>query len=182
MKKVITAGLVLVLALFSVSAGAGYFDGAEERKAHAHTMAEAARSLGYGEESIIIQDAKAIWHSAQEQIDKDIDMLARVIYYEAGSNWLSDRHQQLVAAVLINRCFDSRFPDTISENVYRKGQYACAGRLYNISKDKIPARCYDNARAAAYGEVECPPDVVWQAQFRQGRGVYERIGNTYFCY
>lgn len=109
-------------------------------------------------------------------------MLGRVVYFEAGSSRISDRHQQLVACVVLNRCADERFPATISDNVYKRGQYACAGKLYSVSRDKIPTRCFNNAKMAAYDCVECPETVVWQAQFKQGRGTYERIGNTYFCY
>lgn len=180
----VALGAVIAVAALSVggSAEAGYFDAAEQRKAAAHQMAEAARELGYAENSAIITEAKAHYASAQDEIDTELDMLGRVVYFEAGSSWISDRHQQLVACVVLNRCADSRFPTTISDNVYKRGQYACAGRLYTISRDKIPARCFDNAKAAAYGAVECPTTVVWQAQFKQGRGTYERIGNTYFCY
>ena len=178
--------ICIIMIVFAIAlmgkADAGYFDAAEARKASAHQMAEAARELGYTEDSAIITAAKEHYASAQSEIDAEIDMIARVIYFEAGSSWISDRHQQLVACVLLNRCSDPRFPDTIGENIYRKGQYACAGKLYSIAAAKIPARCYENARAAAYGRVECPPDVIFQAQFRQGKGVYERDGSTYFCY
>ena len=183
---VILAAAVAVAVIFwiagSCSASAGYFDGQEQRKAAAHTMAEAARELGYAEDSAIITEAKAHYNAAQDEIDAELDMLGRVVYFEAGSSWISDRHQQLVACVVLNRCADERFPATISDNVYKRGQYACAGKLYSVSRDKIPARCFDNAKAAAYGAAECPATVVWQAQFKQGRGTYERIGNTYFCY
>ncbi len=150
----VVAVAVIVWAAGSCSASAGYFDAAEAKKAAAHQMAEAARSLGYGEDSVIIAEAKAQYNAAQDEIDGELDMLARVVYFEAGSSWISDRHQQLVACVLLNRCADSRFPDSIKGNVYRKGQYACSGRLYSISAAQIPTRCYDNAKAAAYGWVE----------------------------
>lgn len=178
----VVAAAVIVWIAGSCSASAGYFDTAEQRKEAAHQMAEAARELGYGEDSQIIAEAKAHYNAAQDEIDGELDMLGRVVYFEAGSSWISDRHQQLVACVLLNRCADSRFPATISDNVYKRGQYACSGKLYTISRDKIPTRCFDNAKAAAYGATECPASVVWQAQFKQGRGTYERIGNTYFCY
>ncbi|MBQ3380124.1 MAG: cell wall hydrolase [Clostridia bacterium] len=180
---VLAAAIILSISAFiSFDAQAGYFDAHEAKKAEAHAVAENARALGATENDSVIIAAKALWQQAQSEIEKELDMLARVVYFEAGSSWISDRHQQLVACVLLNRCADSRFPDTISENIYRKGQYACAGRLYSVSEEKIPSRCYDNAKAAAYGNVECPSDVIFQAQFRQGRGVYERDGNTYFCY
>ncbi|MBR2743349.1 MAG: cell wall hydrolase [Clostridia bacterium] len=180
--KALIALMIITAALACGGAQAGYFDAKEAIKAEAHTAAENARTLGASESDGVILAAKTLWQQAQDEINDELDMLARVVYFEAGSSWISDRHQQLVACVLLNRCADSRFPDTIEANIYRKGQYACAGRLYSVSESNIPARCYDNARAAAYGEVDCPPDVIFQAQFRQGRGVYERDGNTYFCY
>lgn len=184
-KILIVALIIIALILFitkGCSADAGYFDAAEQRKAAAHQMAEAARELGYTEDSAIIQAAKEHYNAAQDEIDAELDMLGRVVYFEAGSSWISDRHQQLVACVVLNRCADERFPATIKDNVYKRGQYACAGKLYSVSRDKIPARCFNNAKMAAYDYVECPATVVWQAQFKQGKGTYERIGNTYFCY
>lgn len=180
----VALGAVIAVAALSVggSADAGYFDAQEQRKAAAHQMAEAARELGYTEDSAIIQAAKEHYNAAQDEIDTELEMLGRVVYFEAGSSWISDRHQQLVACVVLNRCADERFPETIKDNVYKRGQYACAGKLYSISRDKIPTRCFNNAKMAAYDCVECPPGVVWQAQFKQGRGTYEKIGNTYFCY
>ena len=173
---------LIMAAHICTGAQAGYFDVNEAKKAEAHAAAENARAMGVSENDSVIIAAKSLWQQAQSEINEEFDMLARVVYFEAGSSWISDRHQQLVACVLLNRCSDPRFPDTIGENIYRKGQYACAGKLYSVSASKIPARCYENARAAAYGRVECPPDVIFQAQFRQGRGVYEQDGNTYFCY
>ena len=180
-KVIAIAALIAVVAALG-TAEAGYFDAHEARKEAAHQMAEAARELGYAEDSVIITEAKAHYNAAQDEIDAELDMLGRVVYIEAGSSWISDRHQQLVACVVLNRCADERFPATIKDNVYKRGQYACASRLYSVSRDKIPDRCYTNAKAAAYGQVECPVNVVWQAQFKQGRGTYERIGNTYFCW
>lgn len=182
---ILAAAAIIAMFIFSVgscSANAGYFDAQERVKASAHTMAEAARELGYGEDSAIVAEAKRHYNTAQSEIDAELDMLGRLVFFEAGSSWISDRHQQLVACVLLNRCADSRFPATIEGNIYKRGQYACSGRLYSVSRGSIPARCFDNAKAAAYGQVECPAGVIFQAQFRQGTGTYEKIGNTYFCY
>lgn len=184
MKKII-AVVIAVMAVTTVcmgSASALYIDQYLERQEAAHAVAETARKYGYAEDSAVIQAASADWWTAQAELDAEIDLLARVVWFEAGANWLSDRHQQLVACVVLNRCEDSRFPSTIKGVVYAKGQYSCASRLYSISKSNIPARCYENARLAAYGHVECPANVVWQAGFKQGRGVYAYMGNTYFCW
>jgi len=184
MMSAVLLGSMLVCGILTgtSTAHAGYFDELEATKARMHELAETARAAGCTEDSRDILDAKKIWHEAQAKIDEQLDMLARVVYFEAGSNWLSDRHQQLVACVLLNRCADERFPDTIKENVYRQGQYACANALYTVSKDQIPERCYENARLAAYGMVECNDNVIFQAQFKQGRGTYEKHYNTWFCY
>jgi len=183
MKRLITALLALVVALcaLSGSAGAYYMEPYENRKTAAHMVAETARAVGYTDDSAVIQAAQADWWAAQTQIDTQLDLLARVVWFEAGSSWISDRQQQLVAAVVINRCNDSRFPGTISGVVYQKGQYSCSGKLYSISRSNIPARCYSNAMAAAYGQVDCPSNVIFQAAFKQGR-VYEHGFNTWFCY
>lgn len=184
MKRLITAALALVMALTVIggSASAHYFDAQEQKKEGAHAVAEMARAYGYAEDSTIIQAASADWWAAENEIQGELDLLTRIVWFEAGSNWISDRQQQLVAAVVINRCNDARFPSTIKGVAYQPGQYSCSGRLYSISRSNIPARCYYNARAAAYGMVECPANVVFQAGFRQGKGVYERGYNTYFCY
>ena len=174
--------VIMALTVLPVGAGAHYFTAQENRQIAAHTVAEAARSVGYSEDSAIIKAASADWWEAQNDIEAQLDLLTRVVWFEAGSSWISDRQQQLVAQVVINRCFDSRFPSTIHSVVYAPGQYSCTGRLYSISRSNIPARCYYNARAAAYGMVDCPASVVFQAGFKQGTGVYERGYRTYFCY
>ena len=183
-RYIIGALISFGIALIFLAAGssAAYFDALEETKAEAHIIAQNARAMGADESDPVILGAKEIWHEAQNKIDYELDMIARVVYFEAGSSWLSQRRRELVAAVLINRCFDTRFPDTVEENIYRKGQYACAGRLYSVTREQIPDYCYSAAYNAAYGLVECPAGVIFQAQFKQGAGVYEKHGNTYFCF
>lgn len=183
MKRIITALTAVIMALvLTTSAGAYLVEPQVNRQIAAHTVAETARSVGYAENSAIIQTAQADWWAAQSEIDASLDLLTRVVYFEAGDNRLSDRQQQLVAAVVCNRVADARFPGTLNGVVFQSGQYSCSGRLYSISASAIPARVKANARAAAYGQVECPTNVVFQAGFRQGTGVYERGYRTYFCY
>lgn len=184
LRVIVVLLIVLIVAVIITgrASAAGYFDPQLQRQEAAHAVAETARSYGYAEDSAVIQAASADWWAAQAEMESEIDLLARVIWFEAGSNWISDRQQQLVAQVVLNRCADSRFPNTIADVVYAPRQYSCASRLYSISRDRIPQRCYDNALKAARGEVECPANVVWQAGFRQGKGVYAYMGNTYFCW
>ena len=83
-----------------------------KRQADAHQMAESARALGYPEDNYIISQARSVWWDAYYKIgaleesrpvytDRELRLLAMVIYYEA--NGCADRHQQLVAMVVLNR-------------------------------------------------------------------------------
>lgn len=182
--RIIAWIITMVLTMTALTGGASAYlvEPQVNRQIAAHTVAETARSVGYAETSAIIQAAQADWWAAQAEIDSQLDLLTRVVWFEAGSSWISDRQQQLVAAVVCNRVADSRFPSTLSGVVYQTGQYSCSGRLYSISASSIPARVRANAKTAAYGQVECPANVVFQAGFRQGKGVYERGYNTFFCY
>ncbi len=107
----------------------------------------------------------------------DLDLLARVVMAEAGGE--CDEMQLLVANVVINRMRDRRFPSTLRGVIYQRGQYACVGVLGRV---KPSSRAVKNAKRVLAGERFCPAKVVWQAEFRQGRGVWKRVGNQYFCY
>ena len=109
----------------------------------------------------------------------DLDLLARLVYAEAGSDWCSDEMQLLVANVVTNRINDGRFPDTLRGVVYQRGQYACAGKLGRV---KPNARAVKNAKRVLEGERFCSARVVFQSEFRQGRGLWKTVGNQYFCY
>ena len=57
----------------------------------------------------------------------DIDLLACVIYQEAGGNGSCDTCRRRIADVVLNRVDDPRFPNTIREVLTAKNQY---GRYY----------------------------------------------------
>lgn len=109
----------------------------------------------------------------------DLDLLARLVYAEAGSNWCSDEMQLLVANVVINRIHDKRFPNTLRGVIYQRGQYACVGKLGRV---KPNARAIKNAKHVLEGERFCPAKVVFQSEFRQGKHLWKHVGNQYFCY
>lgn len=118
--------------------------------------------------------------------DNDLHMLAAVIYYEAGSDECTDRHQQLVGQVVVNRMYSTEFPNTIYDVITQPMQYGtCSMVLNNMGTDAIPQRCYDNALAVLNNDVDCPSDIVWQAGFIQGE-IYEvyntTYSTTYFCH
>jgi len=88
--------------------------------------------------------------------------------------------QLLVANVVINRMNDPRFPDTLRGVVYQRGQYECVSS--GMINKKPNKRAIKNARRVLNGERFCPANVVWQSEFRQGKGLWKKVGNQYFCY
>ena len=140
-------------------------------------------SAEYLEEKIIPEESTPQTPSYTQE---DLEWLALAIYREAGCNWLSDLHQLLVGNVVLNRVASSEFPNTIKGVLTQRGQYPWASNPY--SSGTPTERCYENARRLLNGERFCPSNVVFQAQFRQGSGVYLSIYDgvlkttTYFCY
>lgn len=131
--------------------------------------------------------------------EEDLILLAYTIMQEQGDNRNSDECQSLVACVVLNRRANGgingelHFP-SIKDIINEKGQYHFAVvNNYNISLKTIDTsiiteRCYENARRVLEGEFTCPSNVMYQATFKQGSGVYKSFYNegygttTYFCY
>lgn len=165
----------------------------QETKDTAHEIAELARSLGLGEDDPIIVRARELWWGADEEFCADRDIIATVVYNEAWGG-CSERHRELVAAVVVNRVASELFPNTVTEVVAQKGQYhpayVYAGSIYGQrarADAEVWAQCQDIASRALLGEVECPSDVLYQAEFVQGSaGVYKThettYSTTYFCF
>lgn len=79
---------------------------------------------------------------AEEQYCDDLQLLACTVWAEAGNQ---DVHgKELVADVVLNRVDDPRFPDTIREVIFQKGQFSTVinGALdrayYNVTQE-----CFD---------------------------------------
>jgi hypothetical protein len=107
-----------------------------------------------------------------------------VVQGEAGAcPWL---HQVAVAAVVVNRIHSPLFPDTAREVVAQPYQYTT---LYLYGFEKTSRQCYEAAKKALDGESGVPEDVIWQAEFRQGKEVWWQSdvdtgwwrSTTYFC-
>lgn len=111
-------------------------------------------------------------------------LLAWIIYMEAGSDWIPDYVQQYVGSVVLNRVASPKFPDTITEVLYQPGQYyAAMTGLYYAPDERAQA----NARYLLENGSVLPADVLFQANFTQGTGVYHEyqdpyLGSSYFCY
>lgn len=117
--------------------------------------------------------------------------MAAVIYNEAGADACSDEHRALVGYVVLNRVNDSRYPNSIRGVLEQRGQYLGMGngvefakRYTNPGEKHAVERAYRIAREVLENRnnIPIPENVVFQAEFKQGAGVYKHIGNTYFCY
>ena len=116
--------------------------------------------------------------------DDDLFYLAAAVCREAGGE--SEEIQLLVANVVINRVNSSIYPDTIYGVLTDYRQYGMMWK-YGVSfpswadQDTID-HCYDVARRILEGERVCPDNVLFQAEFEQGSGIYKQFDSFYFCY
>lgn len=189
MKKLITIMLIIIIAFLLIQSAVAKTSYAwTDKQEQAHEIAELAREMGLPEDNPIITEAQKIWQAEDLQFQLDRDIIATVIYNEAWGG-CTERHRELVAAVIMNRVKSDKFPDSVYDVVAQKGQYllgyANGDPHYTPPKDVLE-ECRVIAAGALLGEIECPDNVLYQAEFKQGTGVYEvcktSYSTTYFCY
>ena len=122
--------------------------------------------------------------------DEELDILALIVYQEAGGDGVSDDTRRLVAQVFLNRVNDSRFPDSFYEVATAERQY---GRLYwtgIVWPDRASSQAEAHAVERAYrisqevlesDEPVCPEGVIFQSEFVQG-DIYAEQDGMYFCF
>lgn len=118
--------------------------------------------------------------------DDDLDLFARLITAEAGSTWIPDEVQLYVGSVVLNRMAHELFPNTLYDVIYQEGQYSPTwnGTINNTPDERTIA----NAKKLLEEGSVLPANVVFQANFKLGSGVYYEYYDeilkttTYFCY
>ena len=121
--------------------------------------------------------------------DEELEMMAIVIFQEAGGDYFSDETRLMVGTVVMNRVADDRFPDTIYEVLTQKSQYGLLHwtgivwpeRASYPNEAHAVERAYECAERILNGERFLPEDVVWQAEFPQGTEIVAFQDETYFC-
>lgn len=190
--KLIGGIAVLVCTLVMIFVMSGFVHPTVETKDKMHEIATLAREAGLPEDDPIIVQATKLWWEADAAWCSDRDILATVMYNEAGHG-CSDRHMELVGGACWNRVHHDAFPNDIYSVVVQKGQYHPAYADPNSYYSKraredteVWAKCQELAAKVMHGEVDIDPNVVFQANFKQGSGVYEThytsYSTTYFCY
>ena len=147
---------------------AGYYD---ETGYTADAYAEDYTDEAYAEETAYENDGVRAVAS-----DSDLDLLASIIYCEAGGE--SYEGQVAVGAVVLNRMESELYPDDMTDVIYQSGQFtpAMTGWLDQVRSSGVPDYCYDAAQAALDGENPVG-DCLY---FHAGGGDGLTIGNQTF--
>lgn len=112
-----------------------------------------------------------------ESYERDLDIMAHLLCGECQSG--SRELQEAVGSVVLNRVASGKFPDTIEEVVFQRGQYACT---WDGNYNRTPTeRNWEVAGYLLQNGSQIPEGVVFQAQFKQG-AVWKKIENEIFCY
>lgn len=117
---------------------------------------------------------------------EDLEMLAIVIYQEAGGNECCDDCRRRVADVVLNRVNDPRFPNDIRSVLTAPRQYGLlyktgvvwADRASNPGEKAAVDRAYRIAEEVLLGQHSelYGNGYIWQAEFRQGSEQIEHCG------
>ena len=108
----------------------------------------------------------------------ELEILARIIHGESGSNWCSDKMQLYVGSVFLNRVASEHFPNTFYEVAFQEGQYSCT-RKGSGYWETPTERDYANAEYLLINGSQLESNYVWQSNFRQGTDIIQEQ-NMYF--
>ena len=179
MKRSLAIILILILIPINVFAEVDYSE----------LMAECVvnQDEKMGEVYMVKRNKKVNLYGGSKFTYEDLEILSKIIEAEAGMNWLDEYIRMCVGEVLMNRVASKDFPDTIREVAYQEGQYHHI--KYGLFDEIVPTmKSVRTALRLLNGDrVINDKDVVFQANFPQGSGIYEIIhdnllGNTYLCY
>ena len=120
---------------------------------------------------------------------EELDMLAAVIYCEAGADSCEDSTRIAIGNVVMNRVADNRFPDDIEAVLTAPRQWGTmskTGAVFPVrasqsSEAHAVERAYDCARRVLEGERVVSEACVWAAEFEQGTTVELQQDGFYFC-
>ena len=107
---------------------------------------------------------------------EELDLMAAIIECEAGGE--SYEGKIAVGAVIMNRINSDRFPNTLEEVVYQRGQFspAASGKLARVLAQGAREDCYEAARDV-YAGANPIGDKLF---FNCGKGQGIQIGNQHF--
>ena len=180
---VLLAALAIIIVIVAVPAR-GY-EGERittARQDELHRMADSLRLAGLSEDDPALQALSAEWWAQEEALN----IIAKVVRYEADPQWCEWEHSVAVAVVILNRVNSPYFPASVKEVVAAPGQYL---EWYTHDFNDTPRLCYEVAKAALDGDHEVPSDCYWQDCTIQGVSIWKAFhldtgyfsSTTYIC-
>ena len=171
MKKIIAVLLIAVMLVPSI-------EGQAKTKVPEVTFEEQVTNMVQQHKAMTTQLIK-MW----EFVQKEIKLLAEVIYHE---NWHTDKERlaaYYTGAVVMNRVKSDKWPNTVEAVLYQKNprQYSTTDKFFTT---EIPEECYEMARDIyLHGTPDVPENVIYQATFKQGKGDWiPPINGEHFCF
>lgn len=135
------------------------------------------------------KDTCVVTVKAKKYTQDDLFCMAAVIWQEAGALYCSDQLQLMVGNVVMNHVAHPSFPNTVRGVITRPGAYGTMGWTgvsiptpTDAFMERAIDRCYANAKKILEGTRVLPENVIYQAGFVQGSGVYAYREGVYFCY
>lgn len=133
---------------------------------------------GYNADDILYAISNPSSHTIVA-LDEDVDLLARILFLECGSDWIPDYVLEYFCSVVVNRVNHWYYPDTLDGVLSQRSQFISYSNRWNTTPTD---RCYTIAREILETGSKIPENVVYFAQFMQGSGAYHQWENNYFCY
>lgn len=120
-----------------------------------------------------------VYEPMPDEYYEALELLAHLIYAEVGNE--SEDSMWYAGSVVINRINHHEYPNNLYDVVFQRGQYEVTWNegLYKETPSDV---AYEVAAELLNSGSILPSDVLYQAEFVQGSGVYEKIDNTYYCY
>ena len=111
--------------------------------------------------------------------EEEIEFLAQIVYLEAGLE--PDLGQQAVIEVIFNRINYYKYPNTLREVIFQKGQFAVVSR-YEKGLGLVREKELKNIKLVLEGKTNIlPDDTVYFATRPLTDRVVVKIGVHYFC-
>jgi len=139
-------------------------------------------------EEFTTQSVKVTEYKSSEHVEEievgllinaeELEILARIIHGESGSNWCSDTMQLYVGSVFLNRVASEYFPNTFYEVAFQDRQYSCTNKGGGYWQEPTE-RDYATAEYLLVNGSQLESNYVWQSNFRQGTDIIKEQ-NMYF--
>lgn len=150
---------------------------------------EVAAQAETAAESVLQPEPSALSNWPNLKVETELDMMACVMYIEAGGDACSDDTRIGVGNVAINRSAHPDFPDTLEEVLLQPGQYntfSWTGIVWpERAKLQGERHAVDRAYACAQrlldGERVFDESVIWQSGEFQGTELVSYQDGIYFC-